>query len=253
MVAVILAFFLLANLIGSAINISANYDKLNPIEILIGAVADLVHSTLPSKLSPIDKAVSRNDFPKVEKLLKHTPNLVFNKSEELHYDDGEAVELAGGTPLHFAAAYGHKNMVEFLLFKHAAVDIKDNDGETPLLVAVMGGYKDVAQLLLAHHAEINAANTDGETTLHWAAWNGDLEMTKLLLANHADVNAKQKDGVTPLDAAVGFHCKSVAELLLAHGAEVNAKSKNGGTPLQIAENMKYKDIIELLHQYGGHE
>ena len=42
-----------------------------------------------------------------------------------------------GAALHNAAAYGHKDVVEFLLTSGANVNVMDDEGHTPLLMAII--------------------------------------------------------------------------------------------------------------------
>ena len=157
----------------------------------------------------IHNAAKAGDLEKVKALLKDHLDLVFNKDND------------GRSPLHWAASYGHKNVVELLLANKAAVNAKDNNDGTPLLYATAGGRRDVVQLLLANKAEVNAKDKGGMTPLHLAASMGHKEMAELLLTNKAEVNATNNLGVTPLHYAtaggynVGF--QAVAELLRQHG------------------------------------
>jgi len=88
----------------------------------------------------IHEAVSKNDNAKVRELIKNNPGLAFSKDED------------GFTPLHLAAANGHKGMVEFLLTTKAEVNSTDNAGSTPLhqAAAAEGEHSDLVELLLAH-------------------------------------------------------------------------------------------------------
>ena len=71
----------------------------------------------------IHGAAKNGDLEGIKALLKDNPNLVFSKGTN------------GATPLHYAAANGHKEVVEVLLTNHAEVNAKDNGGSTPLHAA----------------------------------------------------------------------------------------------------------------------
>lgn len=67
--------------------------------------------------------------------------------------DVHAKDNVGGTPLHWAASYGHKDVAELLINKGADVNAKDDLGGTPLHFATSNGYKDVAELLINNGAK----------------------------------------------------------------------------------------------------
>jgi ankyrin repeat protein len=189
----------------------------------------------------IHEAALHGHLKKVKELLKHHPDLVFNKDD------------LGWIPLHDAAIGGEKDVAELLLANKADVNDKDNVGETPLHVAAEKDQNDVAELLLANNADANAKDNGGATPLHVAALMGHRSAAELLLANKADVNAKDNHGDTPLHNGLVGGDKDVAELLLAHGAEVNAKDNGGNTPLHWAALYGHKkDVVELLIARGAY-
>jgi hypothetical protein len=129
-----------------------------------------------------------------------------------------------GTPLHYAAMEGHKEIVELLLANGADVNTKD-DGVTPLHFAASGDHKEIAELLIANGADVNAKGGDEATPLHWAAYNGRKEIVELLIAEGADVNAKDEVGETPLDRTAILDKKETADLLRKHGGKTGAELK----------------------------
>jgi len=122
----------------------------------------------------------------------------------------------GWTPLHNAAGYSTKEMVELLILNGANVNSKNEDGWTPLHDAAT---KEVAELLIAKGADLDAKDKDNWTPLHKAAFGGHMEIVELLIAEGADVNAKGEDGWTPLNIT---HDPETIDLLRKHGG----KTKN---------------------------
>jgi hypothetical protein len=98
--------------------------------------------------SPIHDAAADGDVEMVRSLLKDDPDLVFGKSA-----------ITGGTALHFAAASGHKDVVELLLANKAEVNSKDGFGRTPYSLAVFGHQKDVAKLLHQHGGRLEHSSS----------------------------------------------------------------------------------------------
>jgi ankyrin repeat protein len=182
-------------------------------------------------------AASKGKLAKVRALLKRNPQLV------------NATDSNGATPLHYAALYVHKDVVQLLLASGAEVNAKAHDGVTPLhYCAASRGSKDVAKLLLANGAEVNAKDQHGSTPLHYTV-GGDV--AEFLLGNGAEANAANDGGFTPLHWAANKGWKDVAQVLLANGAEVNAKNHDGATPLALATKSGWRDVAQLLLANGG--
>jgi ankyrin repeat protein len=142
------------------------------------------------------------------------------------------VGLNGMTPLGLAAAYGHRNVAEFLLDRGANLDTKDFLGHAPLHMAAEYGSDGVAKLLLDRGADIDARDVVGATPLMWAALNGHKSVAALLIARGALVNTQAFSGKTPLHLAATAGQKEVAALLIAHGADIKVRNSDGQTPLQ---------------------
>ncbi len=118
--------------------------------------------------------VNSNDLAKVKALLKENPDLVFSQNE------------VGWTPLHVAAALGHKDVAELLLGNGADVNAQDKKGRTPLDGAAKNGHKAVAELLMGHGAVVS---------IHDASAVGDLGRIKMLFRDDPNlVFSKDNDG-----------------------------------------------------------
>ena len=80
-------------------------------------------------------AAKSGDLEKVKLLIVANPSLVFSKNSD------------GWTPLHFAAAFGHVEVVNLLLANKADANAKNNGDWTPLRYAMENGHTDVVELL----------------------------------------------------------------------------------------------------------
>jgi|WetSurMetagenome_2_1015567.scaffolds.fasta_scaffold32982_3 ankyrin repeat protein len=127
-------------------------------------------------------------------------------------------------------------------------------GATPLHLAAASGHKDIVELLLAHGADVNAIDgDDGWTPLHWAANGGHKDAAELLLANKADINAKDGYGRTPLYYAAGNKRINKGEVRWDDNID-SPVAIDGNTTMHLAELKSRKDAVaELLRQHGGHE
>jgi ankyrin repeat protein len=77
---------------------------------------------------------------------------------------GAAVDRAGWTPLHYAAASGDQGIAQLLLKRGAKLDAASppkSGSFTPLMMAAREGQADMAEFLLGQGANPQLANTEG--------------------------------------------------------------------------------------------
>ena len=165
----------------------------------------------------------------------------------------------GQTPIMWAAAQGHGEMVSMLAEAGADVNARSGiiawerqrtseprdkwlppGGFTPLLFAAREGRVDAAKALIAAGADVSVIDPDRQSALVIALINGHFDVANLLIDKGADVNTPDKVGRTALWAAVDYHTPpqsnrpapnpfdeettslDVIKNLLAHGARVDA-------------------------------
>lgn len=79
----------------------------------------------------------------------------------------------GNTPLMYACAGGHVEVVRCLLEAHANVEDHNENGHTPLMEAASAGHVEVAKLLLEYGAGVNThSNEFKESALTLACYKG---------------------------------------------------------------------------------
>uniref|UniRef100_H0XKA7 Poly [ADP-ribose] polymerase n=1 Tax=Otolemur garnettii TaxID=30611 RepID=H0XKA7_OTOGA len=176
------------------------------------------------------------------------------------------------TPLHFAAGFGRKDVVEYLLQNGANVQARDDGGLIPLHNACSFGHAEVVNLLLRHGADPNARDNWNYTPLHEAAIKGKIDVCIVLLQHGAEPTIRNTDGRTALDLAdpsakavlTGEYKKD--ELLesarsgneekmmgLLTPLNVNCHASDGrkSTPLHLAAGYNRVKIVQLLLQHGA--
>lgn len=232
-----------------------------------------------SLVAGLHEAAEQEDAARIEAILQAHPELADAKDEEgltvLHQavmaSDVRAAKALlglgadvnataeGVAPLHWAALWGSRELVEVLLAAGAELHQRDEQGFTPLHMAAMSGNPPVAQLLLERGARPWAEDNDGRTPLHVAA-NGDI--AALLVDGGVDLNGISAEGETALHLAASRGSTGKAEFLLSKGAEVNARDRKGYTPLHKAvryhsfnadgeETRGLREMAELLLEHGA--
>ena len=87
-----------------------------------------------------------------------------------HGADPEQRDIAGCTPIYYAAANGQRDVVDDLLAMGAQIDAECEDGATPLYAAIKWGLYHMVQDLLERGANPNHVSSDGFTALG-AVWH----------------------------------------------------------------------------------
>ncbi len=130
----------------------------------------LVQTLTPPKdsLEDIHRAAKGNDRNKLELLLQSDPTLKELRSRK------------GKTPLHFAAAEGRDEALNFLLDQHADIEARTNRLMTPLIIAAANGRKGVVKILIAKKAILDATDIEGRSALWYAIHKNHGHTAKLL-------------------------------------------------------------------------
>jgi len=189
--------------------------------------------------SEIHEAAADGDIERVRVLLAKDPTLA------------NAKDRIGSTPLHWAAAEGHEDVVRLLLSNRADVNARPGNLVTPLGSAAHRGQADIVKLLISNGANVDLADVTHITPPATAAFGGYKQIVEILLANNAQVNVKDEHGSTPLHEAAAAGSNEIVSLLLANKADVNARDIEGRTPLSYAQTENHEEIVELLLEHGA--
>jgi hypothetical protein len=186
-----------------------------------------------------------------------------------------AAELAGYTPLHWAASR-YENPITY--------GPVDAPGEWTAIVGVpdRGAKLTLIRALVAHGASVDApstkplpspllvpgagpvggASTVGGTAFFIAAHSGDPEVMRLLLALGANPEARARDGSTAVMAAAAGNIDyavripeadrlEAVRLGLDLGVDIEAQDSKGQRAMHAAANAGYHQIIRFLLAQGA--
>nr|GEW28752.1 E3 ubiquitin-protein ligase XBAT33 [Tanacetum cinerariifolium] len=149
------------------------------------------------------------------------------------------------SPLHFASAKGHIDIVALLLDNGADVNSRNYCGQTPLMQACRYGHWEVVQSLLLFRCNVTRADyLSGRTALHFAAVNGHVRCIRLVVADFVpsapfEALTAQANG----DGGIGPKNKFDQSALVKF---VNKAADGGITALHMAALNGYADCVQLL-------
>jgi ankyrin repeat protein len=160
-------------------------------------------------------------------------------------------DIAGQTPLSWAAVSGHITVVKLLIGHGAAINSRNIYNKTPLLLSLENRHEAVATLLVNEGATVGLEDDSGNTPLSFATVNGYDSVVRLLLEKGASVDPVDEMRRTPLAWAASNGWHAVAKLLVEKGAGLNSKDRYGRTPLILAASQGHEAVARLLLDSGA--
>jgi tetratricopeptide (TPR) repeat protein len=171
----------------------------------------------------------------------------------------------GMTPLISSAAFGHEEMVRFLLGKGADVNARasnDSSNDTALMLAAERQSTSMVKQLLARGANVRDYNKHGRNALHRAQGrpldNQDAtrkEIVAMILEKDRDglINSQCTAGKTPLHLASENGNTPIIDFLLTQGADIEARDTGKRTSLVLAIDSGWPKAVELLLDWGAEQ
>ena len=139
-----------------------------------------------------------------------------------------STSLDGRTALHLAVELGRADMIKFLVYNYADVnlatraklEVGQEFGNTALNMGVMGGKAEIVSLLISLSADPNGScegtNTPLNTAIQIWGVRYDQEIVHALCQAKADVKIPDRQGVLPLTRAIlRIETQAVKHLLRA--------------------------------------
>nr|CCA22393.1 Fbox protein putative [Albugo laibachii Nc14] len=120
--------------------------------------------------------------------------------------------MQGYTPLHYAAARGHLEIIKILVGAGWDIDMRNDTSETALHLACYHGHLIVVEYLLEAFADINALTLQNESPLFYAARKGFQPIVSLLVRRECDLQILNKYGDVAIDEVSSDEIKEIFEI-----------------------------------------
>lgn len=203
-----------------------------------------------------DKFIDRKKWNKIIKLISKGANL--NLPFKMHsstYKRGRFIHREDEASL-LCIAIQSKDQIHSISFIQLFID--EDYAKSMKKLSSMVDWKDIIRFLIFYRADVNLADSSGQTPLLLALKNRDYDLAKSLLNHGADPKIRDKKGRTSLMYALRYceYFKKLIEsglldLLLDQKIDVNAQDIKGNTALRSAIfNEEGELIIEYLINHG---
>lgn len=166
-----------------------------------------------------------------------------------------------GSPINFAAAFNHPQLIEYFLACSDDVNHQDQEGNTPLMTAVVYNSFEAAVVLLQHGADCTMTDNKGLNMLHYLALCASAEMMGLFLSVAGDgamaginITRENNEGLTPLQT---FNRRSgatpelrsmfgrILEVLLQTRAISTMELANNGPTVREEGHEDFFDAVDI--------
>lgn len=186
-------------------------------------------------ITPLMRAIERNDLAAVQQLLRLKVNI-------------KQKDCNGYNALHYAVCFQDPEILKtLLLYAYEFIDepISRRKIWTPLHLAIGINAEPIAEILIQAGANLNQKTEgDGENTpLHLAVLNKNLPLIHLLINAGADPSTQNGDGQTPLDLADAEEMKAVLSRKAASSSSQLQCKKT--SPVNLKETTQAKKNIYL--------
>jgi len=135
--------------------------------LLHTAAAERAPQSLRYLLSRSDLPVDAGNVRGETALMLIAKNGDISMAEQL-IRKGAEVNRFGWTPLHYAAAFDQRQMVDWLLDRDAYIDAESPARITPLMIAVREGHEALAMHLVRQGADVSYRSHAGLTAMDYA-------------------------------------------------------------------------------------
>lgn len=151
------------------------------------------------------------------------------------------------TPLHYAAAEGHRRIVETLISWECDVNAKNLRHNRPLHYASVISLPELVQTLINAKADVDAVNIKGQTAMHMATLENCSSSIYCLLNAEADPNIKDSNGNTCSHLAIKHGHVEILEILMSDSrTDASISDSEEDTVLHLALKLGHHNLIPIM-------
>jgi ankyrin repeat protein len=165
------------------------------------------------------------------------------------------IDKDGNTPLHIAAAFGHKSIVLLLMRCGCHIDSINFRGQSPLHVICqstsvnpVNSLKLVNSLISEFKADVNKRDYSGDQPIHKSAQAGYTDIITTLVFDYGcDPLSRGTCSTTLLHQALAAgHLSTAKTLIDILHLSIHSKDCDGNTPLHLSSLLRQEDSVKLL-------
>ena len=161
------------------------------------------------------------------------------------------IQKTDHSPVHSAATSSQLAAITKLKELGADLNFQGKTGISPVLCAVYLGNVQAINKLAELGANINIQDNNGRTPVHMAVQKGDIETISKLAELGANLNIQDNNGYAPAFYAAEFGLVKIIGKLAELGANINIQDNNGYAPIHIAAQEGQNETITKLKELGA--
>ena len=161
-----------------------------------------------------------------------------------------AKDSLGRNAIHYSAFSDNTDVIEFFRSKGADLNTKSGSG-TPFCIAVKSNSYNIVKYLIEKNIDPNQFVNKNETALMYSIRKNYDQISQCIIENSKRIDQANDDGWTALHFAASLGKRNICDLLIKYDANINATTKFGTTPLLLSKNHHFSELSEYLEKEGA--
>ncbi len=148
--------------------------------------------------------------------------------------------------LHYAAAFGHYDIVSYFFDQNIAIEPRTNGGLTPLHLAAYNNKPESCKLLLEKGANVNNVDNGSRTPLNYAAFSGHASVISYLISKGANPTVQDDRGNMPIAYTIINKYPNALKLFPLSYSIFEFRNKKNQTLMNLAKTSENEEILLYL-------